>query len=329
MKKQLILAISGVKNSGKTTLIQNIIPVLKSQGLRVSTIKHDGHDFEPDVPKTDTFKHRKSGANGVAIFSKNRFMITKECETDEKALIEFFKDSDIILLEGFKNSDYPKIEIVRGENSKDTVCDKNVVAVVSDVVLGDNVFGLEDYVGVGEFVFGLYKGVLTMDNDILSELKTVYEIVKKEQHFAESKNIAFTVLYGTLFTVTMNMPKDYPLIYSTSLITLFFAMLLLIISFIPKLSGKVSKNKKAESDGDSLIYFKNIATFKDAEKYIKAINNNTEVSNISALEKSYADSIIINSQITLSKFVLFSYSVRIFLIGLGIVIFMILTQLLS
>ncbi len=159
-KKQLVLAISGVKNSGKTTLIENLIPILKSKGLTVSTIKHDGHDFEPDVPNTDTYKHRKSGANGVAIFSNNRFMVTKECKTDERELIAFFKDSDIILLEGFKNSDYPKIEIVRGENSKEMVCSKNVVAVVSDVVVGrENVFGVFDYVGVSEFIANLHKRV--------------------------------------------------------------------------------------------------------------------------------------------------------------------------
>ncbi len=157
MKKQLILAISGVKNSGKTTLIQNIIPILKGHGLSVSTIKHDGHDFEPDVPDTDTFKHRKSGADGVAIFSDNRFMICFEQQSDEREIIGYFKDFDVILLEGFKNSDYPKIEIVRGGNSSKCVCFKNVVAVVSDVVTDGNVFGIDDYLGIGEFVFGLYE----------------------------------------------------------------------------------------------------------------------------------------------------------------------------
>ena len=51
-KKPLILAVCGVKNSGKTTLIQKLIPLLQNQGLKVAAVKHDGHDFEPDVPVT-------------------------------------------------------------------------------------------------------------------------------------------------------------------------------------------------------------------------------------------------------------------------------------
>ena len=53
-KKPLILAVCGVKNSGKTILIQKLIPLLQNQGLKVAAVKHDGHDFEPDVPGTDS-----------------------------------------------------------------------------------------------------------------------------------------------------------------------------------------------------------------------------------------------------------------------------------
>ena len=55
-KKQFILAVSGVKNSGKTTLITKLLPGLKKRGLQVAVIKHDGHDFEADVPGTDSWK---------------------------------------------------------------------------------------------------------------------------------------------------------------------------------------------------------------------------------------------------------------------------------
>ena len=60
MKKPQIFAISGVKNSGKTTLITQILPILSGQGLAVATIKHDGHDFDADVPGTDTYRHCKA-----------------------------------------------------------------------------------------------------------------------------------------------------------------------------------------------------------------------------------------------------------------------------
>lgn len=90
-KKPVLIAVSGVKNSGKTTLIQKIIPKLKENGLKVATIKHDGHDFEADVEGTDTYKHKKAGAYGTAIFSKNKFMIIKEQkDTCEEELISYF-----------------------------------------------------------------------------------------------------------------------------------------------------------------------------------------------------------------------------------------------
>lgn len=110
----LIFAISGYKNSGKTTLTVKLVSRLTSMGYRVATIKHDGHDFEPDVPGTDSYRHRQAGACGTAVFSDQRFMIIKDQpkaskeKTDEKILIQMFPDVDIILLEGFKHSSWPK-----------------------------------------------------------------------------------------------------------------------------------------------------------------------------------------------------------------------------
>ena len=55
LKRPAVLAISGVHNSGKTTLLEKLLPVLRSRGLKVGVIKHDGHDFTPDVPGTDSY----------------------------------------------------------------------------------------------------------------------------------------------------------------------------------------------------------------------------------------------------------------------------------
>ncbi|CVI71646.1 Molybdopterin-guanine dinucleotide biosynthesis adapter protein [Clostridiales bacterium CHKCI001] len=107
--KPFVFAISGYKNSGKTTLITKLIPELKQRGYRVAVIKHDGHDFEADVPGTDSYRHQKAGAYGTAVFSSNRILITKECrKPNEIQLMEAFPEADIILIEGLKNSDYPK-----------------------------------------------------------------------------------------------------------------------------------------------------------------------------------------------------------------------------
>ena len=113
-EKQIIFAISGYKNSGKTTLTVKLVKRLTALGYRVATIKHDGHDFEPDVPGTDSYRHREAGAYGCAVFSRNRWMVVKEQpeqemeKINEQTLFQMFPEADIILLEGFKHSEWPK-----------------------------------------------------------------------------------------------------------------------------------------------------------------------------------------------------------------------------
>mgnify|MGYP003291804462 CR=1 FL=1 len=137
VKKPVVAAVSGVKNSGKTTFLENLTAELKKRGYRVAVIKHDGHEFEPDVEGTDTWKLRKSGAYGTAIFSKGRWMVIKEePQMNERRLAQLFPEADFILLEGFKYSEYPKFEIVRNGNSKQSVCDKKtLLALVTDTEL--------------------------------------------------------------------------------------------------------------------------------------------------------------------------------------------------
>ena len=105
----VLFGIAGEKNSGKTTLMESLIRILTGRGFQVAAIKHDGHDFEPDVPGTDSFCHRKAGAYGTAVFSDHRFLVTKECEgITEQELFLHFPEADIILVEGLKHSSYPK-----------------------------------------------------------------------------------------------------------------------------------------------------------------------------------------------------------------------------
>lgn len=160
MKKQLVIGISGFKNSGKTTLISNIIPKIKEIDctLKVATIKHDGHDFAPDVRGTDTYIHRKSGADAVAIFSNSKYMVIKDESVDVPKILEFYKDMDIVLLEGFKSSKYQKIEILRDGISEEPYCN-NVLAYVSDFYMDREkvTFDLEDYEKIGKFIVKMYN----------------------------------------------------------------------------------------------------------------------------------------------------------------------------
>lgn len=106
--KPIIYAISGYKNSGKTTVMEQVIQQLTNMGYKVASIKHDGHDFEADIQGTDSYRHKQAGAYGTAVFSNNRILVHKECSVDEEFLFHMFPEADIILLEGFKNSPYPK-----------------------------------------------------------------------------------------------------------------------------------------------------------------------------------------------------------------------------
>ncbi|BCZ46449.1 molybdopterin-guanine dinucleotide biosynthesis protein MobB [Clostridium gelidum] len=137
-EKPILIAISGIKNSGKTTLITRLIPRLTNLGYKVATIKHDGHDFEGDVKGTDSYRHKEAGAYGTAVFSNSKFMIIKEQNNiSEKELIENFKEADIILLEGFKYSNYPKIEVVRKEISNNYISRKEtLIAIATDLDYG-------------------------------------------------------------------------------------------------------------------------------------------------------------------------------------------------
>ncbi|MGV8905682.1 MAG: molybdopterin-guanine dinucleotide biosynthesis protein B [Acetobacterium sp.] len=157
MKNPKMLAISGVKNSGKTTLMTKLIPELVKRGLKIATIKHDGHGFTADSEDSDSFRHKAAGAYGTAVLSDTKYMLVKELpQCNEVMVAESFPEADLILLEGFKHSLYPKIEIIRSENSQRSVCDpETLIAVVSDLPCSYGeipVFGLNDIHLMAQFI---------------------------------------------------------------------------------------------------------------------------------------------------------------------------------
>ena len=143
LKRPAVLAVSGLHNSGKTTLLEKLLPALRSRGLKVGVIKHDGHDFTPDVPGTDSYRLREAGAEGVAVYSGQRYLLTDCLVLSRQDLLALFERHgyDLVLLEGFKDSGWPKIEVVRREIS-DTPVSFQPLAVVGDIPDAD--FGLEE-----------------------------------------------------------------------------------------------------------------------------------------------------------------------------------------
>lgn len=128
-----VLAVCGVKNSGKTTLIEKIVRELSKKGMKIAVIKHDGHDFVPDVPGTDSFRFQKAGAQTVAVYSPFRCMVIQNDAggTDVEELVNSFQETDLILIEGLKNSSFPKIEIVRKGISEKICSDVNTLQAIA------------------------------------------------------------------------------------------------------------------------------------------------------------------------------------------------------
>ena len=158
---QKVIAISGVKNSGKTTLIQRLIPALADRGISVATMKHDGHRFEPDRPGTDSFRHLAAGAVGTAVFDGEKFQLVKYQPVTEDDLIACFPEADLILLEGFKDTPWPKLEIVRKSNSDAPMCPpETLLAIVTDleaVPATVPVFHPDDIDGIASFLENLIR----------------------------------------------------------------------------------------------------------------------------------------------------------------------------
>lgn len=156
------MAVSGVKNSGKTTVLEGLVAELAARGLKTAVIKHDGHRFQPDRPGTDTCRHLAAGAVGAAVFDGEKFQAVKYAAVTERDLIALFPEADLILLEGFKHSDWPKVEVVRAGNSSAPVCGGDrLLALVTDLPLEDAgapVLGLTDRSGLADLILHYLQG---------------------------------------------------------------------------------------------------------------------------------------------------------------------------
>jgi len=115
-----VVGFAGYSGAGKTMLLEQVIAQFKARGLRVSVIKHAHHRFDIDRPGKDSFRHREAGAVEVLIASRQRLALMREFEretelTAQQLIAELQADVDWVLLEGFRGSDLPKIEVWRAE----------------------------------------------------------------------------------------------------------------------------------------------------------------------------------------------------------------------
>ena len=133
-----VFGLTGWSDSGKTTLMVELIRLVTEHGLRVSTIKHAHHAFDIDRPGKDSYRHREAGATEVLISSDTRWALMHELRGDSEAgfeaLIGRLAPVDLVLIEGFKSHAHDKLEVFRPSVGKPMLWpyDPAIVAVASD-----------------------------------------------------------------------------------------------------------------------------------------------------------------------------------------------------
>lgn len=134
-----VIGLAGWSGAGKTTLLVRLIPELKRRGVSVSTVKHAHHAFEIDRPEKDSYRHREAGADEVLIASSGRFALIHELrgrpEPSLSDLLGRLSPVDLVIVEGFKRSPHPKIEIHRSANGRPFLHPDlpGIVALASDI----------------------------------------------------------------------------------------------------------------------------------------------------------------------------------------------------
>ena len=151
------ICIVGRSQSGKTTLIEKLIPLLKGRGYKIGTIKHSHHIFDFDKTGKDSWRHKDAGAETVIVASPGKIaMVKNDDQGTLDGLQKFFEDLDLVITEGYKREDKPKIEVVRAARHADVLlkADSHLEAVVSDIDLKLKVpvFGLEDIEKLADFI---------------------------------------------------------------------------------------------------------------------------------------------------------------------------------
>jgi molybdopterin-guanine dinucleotide biosynthesis protein B len=165
-----IVSIVGKSSSGKTTLLEKLIAELKSRGYRVATVKHAPRESSFDEPGKDSWRHVQAGSEAAVISSPDKLVLIKplggEASFEQIAYL-LGEDYDIILAEGFKVSDAPKIEVHRRQSGPPLARVRKLIAIATDEPLDTRTrqFSLDDAKGLADL---LEKGFIQPNSERLS-----------------------------------------------------------------------------------------------------------------------------------------------------------------
>jgi len=156
-----VYGVVGWKNAGKTTLVERLVAEIAGRGFSVSTVKHTHHKVDVDQTGKDSFRHRQAGARQVILASSARWAIMTELrgapEAPLKELLAHLAPVDLVIVEGYKRDDHPKIEAWRAETGQPLISrdDPTVRAIASNdapVGVTQPVIGLDDIPAIADFI---------------------------------------------------------------------------------------------------------------------------------------------------------------------------------
>lgn len=155
-----VFGFAGYSGAGKTTLIENLIPRFVLEGLTVSLIKHAHHGFDIDRPGKDSYRHREAGCTEVLLTSDQRWVLMHELRGRPEPRLEdqlaVLSPCDLVLVEGYKASAIPKLEVHRPAHGRPLMFPENphIVSVASDARIETSLplFDLNNYDRIAGFV---------------------------------------------------------------------------------------------------------------------------------------------------------------------------------
>ena len=156
-----VFGIAGHSGMGKTTLLERLVPEVTGRGLVVSLIKHSHKAIEIDRPGKDSYRLREAGCSEVLLLGNHRWALMHELRGADEPPLDYLlsrlQHCDLVLVEGFKDGDFPKLEVWRAALGKPTLWPHwlGIVAVASDTALASSEvprMDLADVAAVADFV---------------------------------------------------------------------------------------------------------------------------------------------------------------------------------
>jgi len=158
-----VVSFVGKSGVGKTTALERVLREIKRRGYRVGTVKHHLHAFELDTPGKDSWRHAQAGSDAVVISSPGGMALIRRLDGEMPLddIIPLMGDVDLIITEGYKRGDKPKIEVARAAHGTELLCQpEELVALMTDYPVASHTrvpqFSLEDAAGVVDLLETLY-----------------------------------------------------------------------------------------------------------------------------------------------------------------------------